>query len=43
MRAAARDTSMSALVRELLETLLSEDLAHGRDYGGVKVANPFRP
>jgi len=25
------------------ETLLSEDLAHGRDYDGVKVENPFRP
>lgn len=24
------------------ETLLSEDLAHGRDYDGVKVENPFR-
>lgn len=23
-------------------TLLSEDLAHGRTYEGVKVANPFR-
>ena len=23
------------------ETLLSEDLAHGRDYDGVKVENPF--
>jgi predicted nucleic acid-binding protein len=22
--------------------LLSEDLAHGRDYGGVRVVNPFR-
>ena len=24
------------------ETLLSEDLAHGRDYEGVKIVNPFR-
>lgn len=24
-------------------TLLSEDLAHGRAYEGVKVVNPFRP
>jgi predicted nucleic acid-binding protein len=24
-------------------TLLSEDLAHGRDYGGVRVLDPFRP
>lgn len=24
-------------------TVLSEDLAHGRDYGGVTVENPFRP
>ncbi len=24
------------------EVLLSEDLAHGRDYGGVKVLDPFR-
>jgi len=24
------------------ETLLSEDLAHSRDYDGVRVANPFR-
>lgn len=24
------------------DTLLSEDLAHGRTYEGVKVANPFR-
>jgi predicted nucleic acid-binding protein len=23
-------------------TVLSEDLAHGRDYGGVAVVNPFR-
>jgi len=25
------------------DTLLSEDLAHGRTYEGVKVVNPFRP
>jgi predicted nucleic acid-binding protein len=25
------------------ETLLSEDLAHGRAYEGVRVVNPFRP
>ena len=25
------------------DTLLSEDLAHGRAYEGVKVVNPFRP
>ena len=24
------------------ETLLSEDLAHGRDYDGVRLTNPFR-
>lgn len=24
-------------------TVLSEDLAHGRDYGGVTIENPFRP
>jgi predicted nucleic acid-binding protein len=24
------------------DTLLSEDLAHGRAYEGVKVVNPFR-
>ena len=24
-------------------TVLSEDLAHGRDYDGVRVRNPFRP
>jgi predicted nucleic acid-binding protein len=25
------------------ETVLSEDLADGQDYGGVRVENPFRP
>jgi predicted nucleic acid-binding protein len=25
------------------ETVLSEDLAHGRDYDGLRVLNPFRP
>jgi predicted nucleic acid-binding protein len=24
-------------------TLISEDLNHGQDYGGVRVLNPFRP
>jgi len=24
-------------------SVLSEDLAHGRDYDGIKVENPFRP
>jgi predicted nucleic acid-binding protein len=66
VRAAARDTSVSALVRGALdlsrrhrlsywdaaiaeaarlaggEALLSEDLAQGRSYDGVRVANPFR-
>jgi predicted nucleic acid-binding protein len=25
------------------QVVLSEDLAHGRDYAGVRVENPFRP
>jgi len=25
------------------QSVLSEDLAHGRDYDGIKVENPFRP
>lgn len=24
------------------DTVLSEDLNHGQDYGGVRVVNPFR-
>ncbi len=24
-------------------TVLSEDLSHGRDFGGVRIENPFRP
>jgi predicted nucleic acid-binding protein len=37
------DASTLEAARQLgCATVLSEDLAHGRDYGGVRVVNPFR-
>jgi len=37
------DASILEAARQLgCATVLSEDLAHGRDYGGVRVVNPFR-
>jgi len=38
-----RDAAIIEAARELgCHMILSEDLDHGRDYGGVKVVNPFR-
>lgn len=38
------DAAIVEAARELgCETVLSEDLADGRDYDGVRVRNPFRP
>ena len=37
------DAAILEAARQLgCETLLSEDLTHGRDYDGVRVVNPFR-
>lgn len=50
VRAAEQKTSVSAIVRKLLEeaarasqceVLLSEDLNDGQDYEGVRGVNPF--
>ena len=38
-----RDAAIIEAASEIgCHTILSEDLNHGRDYGGVKVVNPFR-
>ncbi|SRR5258708_1993917 len=37
------DAAIVEAAREMgCDTILSEDLNHGQDYGGVKVINPFR-
>jgi predicted nucleic acid-binding protein len=37
------DAAIIEAAREIgCDTILSEDLNHGQDYGGVKVINPFR-
>jgi predicted nucleic acid-binding protein len=38
------DALIIAAAREAgATTLISEDLNHGQDYGGVRIQNPFRP